>query len=78
MPTFPLYQLVGTLVIEVETELAVNIDGSGKYLLVAHDGSTGVSVYSIDALTGKLTSVAGSPFPSGTSPFSIDSTFTIK
>lgn len=63
------------------TEIA--FDPAGKYLLVAnenisyqpnadpstYDGS--ISVFSIDASTGALTPVPGSPFAAGVNPFSI-------
>jgi 6-phosphogluconolactonase len=56
-------------------DLAV-IDPSGKYLLVTNNfGSNGsggdISVYSIDAGSGALTEVAGSPFPANADPTSI-------
>jgi 6-phosphogluconolactonase len=38
---------------------------------VTNSGSDDVSAYSIDATTGELTEVAGSPFASGTAPHSI-------
>jgi len=54
------------------------VDGSGKYVLVGHDGTTGVSVLAIDGTTGGLTPVSGSPFPAATKVFGITSTFTIQ
>jgi 6-phosphogluconolactonase len=56
-------------------DLAV-IDPSGKYLLVTNNfGSNGsggdISVYSIDAGSGALTEVAGSPFAAHANPTSI-------
>jgi 6-phosphogluconolactonase (cycloisomerase 2 family) len=37
----------------------------------ANDGSNNVSAYSIDASSGALTQLAGSPFGSGSGPFQI-------
>lgn len=45
--------------------LSVTVDGSGKYLLIGHDGTTGVSVYAIDKTTGALTVVSRIPLPGG-------------
>jgi len=45
------------------------IDPSGKYLLVTNSGGTfDVSVFSIDASSGALTAVAGSPFYANAGP----------
>lgn len=47
---------------------SVAVDPSGKFVYVANIGPLGVgdvSAFSIDAATGDLTSVAGSPFPAG-------------
>ena len=38
------------------------------FTFVANAGSSNVSVYAIDQITGGLTQVAGSPFSSGTQP----------
>jgi 6-phosphogluconolactonase len=40
----------------------------GKFLYVPNSGSSDVSAYSIDASTGALATVAGSPFPSNQTP----------
>ena len=48
---------------------AIAFDPAGKFAFVANGGA--VSAYSIDAATGALTTVVGSPFPAGTSPFGV-------
>jgi 6-phosphogluconolactonase (cycloisomerase 2 family) len=54
----------------------VAVDPAGKFAYVAdlgvHTGMSGyVSAYKINATNGKLTSVAGSPFPAGQGPITI-------
>ena len=41
------------------------------FAYVPNHGSNTVSAYTIDATTGALTSVAGSPFATGTGPFAV-------
>jgi len=55
---------------------AVTVDPSGTFLFVANSGganpgATNVSAYTIDANTGALTAVAGSPFGTATLPDSV-------
>lgn len=50
---------------------AAVIDPSGKYLLVTNNLTDNVSVFSIEAGSGALTPVAGSPFPANTNPTEI-------
>jgi 6-phosphogluconolactonase len=50
---------------------AAVIDPTGKYLLVTNNFTNNVSVFSIDANSGALTPVAGSPFPANTGPTEI-------
>ena len=54
---------------------AVSIDSSGRFLYVSNYGFPGtgtVSAYTIDATSGALTPVAGSPFAAGSGSSSID------
>jgi 6-phosphogluconolactonase (cycloisomerase 2 family) len=46
----------------------VSIDPAGRFALVANAGSSNISVYAIDQITGELTQVAASPFAAGTQP----------
>jgi 6-phosphogluconolactonase (cycloisomerase 2 family) len=46
----------------------VTIDPTGRFAFVANSGSSNVSVYVIEQITGELTQVAGSPFAAGTQP----------
>jgi 6-phosphogluconolactonase (cycloisomerase 2 family) len=50
---------------------AAVIDPTGKYLLVTNSLTNNVSVFSIDANSGALTPVAGSPFPANAGPAEI-------
>ena len=45
--------------------------GSGKFGYVTNGGSNNISAYSINATTGAMTPVAGSPFAAGTGPSAI-------
>ena len=54
---------------------AVTIDSSGRFLYVSNYGWPGsgtVSAYAIDATSGALTTIAGSPFAAGAGSSSID------
>jgi len=55
--------------------LSVTVDPSGKFAYVANSGFFGgasnVSAYTIDATSGALTPIAGSPFAAGTGPLSV-------
>lgn len=42
-----------------------------RFAYVANNGSANVSAYTIDATTGALTPIPGSPFDAGTSPASV-------
>jgi 6-phosphogluconolactonase (cycloisomerase 2 family) len=44
------------------------IDPTGQYLAVSNNFSNNISVFQIDASTGALTEVAGSPFPANANP----------
>jgi 6-phosphogluconolactonase (cycloisomerase 2 family) len=50
---------------------AAVIDPTGNFLLVTNNFTDNVSVFSIDANSGALTQVAGSPFPANTGPAEI-------
>ena len=50
---------------------AAVIDPAGKYMLVTNNFTDNVSVFSIDANSGALTPVAGSPFPANSGPAEI-------
>ena len=47
------------------------VDPSGKFAYVANSNSNNVSAYAIDAASGALTPVKGSPFAAGITPFSV-------
>jgi len=47
------------------------VDATGRFLYVANMNCGSVSAFSIDATTGKLTDVAGSPFPAGSGPYGV-------
>jgi 6-phosphogluconolactonase len=49
----------------------VVIDPAGTFAYVANQLSDSVSVYAINATTGALTEVSGSPFAAGVNPRSI-------
>ncbi|MBZ5666034.1 MAG: lactonase family protein [Acidobacteriia bacterium] len=50
---------------------AAVVDPSGKYLLVTNNLTDNISVYAIDAGSGALSEVAGSPFPANANPTAI-------
>ena len=50
---------------------AITLNRAGTFAYVANSGSNTVSAYSIDAPTGGLTEVAGSPFATGVAPLSV-------
>ena len=54
----------------------LGIPPSPKFAYVANQGSDDISAYTIDATTGVLTPVAGSPFAAGLTPFVVNPTFT--
>jgi 6-phosphogluconolactonase (cycloisomerase 2 family) len=43
----------------------------GKFAYVANNGDGTISAYTIDSTSGKLTPVAGSPYPDGTAPAAV-------
>ena len=43
----------------------------GRFVYVANGGSSNISAYSINATSGELTAIAGSPFPAGNVPYSV-------
>ncbi len=51
--------------------LGVVIDPSGAFAYVANENSADVSVYALNATTGALTQVGGSPFAAGAGARSI-------
>ncbi|MGC9237930.1 MAG: beta-propeller fold lactonase family protein, partial [Thiomonas sp.] len=50
---------------------SVTVTPAGTFAYVANAGSNNVSAYSINATTGALTPVAGSPFAAGNLPLSV-------
>jgi 6-phosphogluconolactonase len=54
-----------------QSSAAVAAEPSGKFVYVVNNGSNDVSAYAVDAGTGTLTPVAGSPFPAGIGPIAI-------
>ncbi len=48
--------------------LSMVMDSSGKFVLVANQGSNSVSVFSVDGGTGLLTEITGSPFATAAGP----------
>jgi 6-phosphogluconolactonase (cycloisomerase 2 family) len=46
----------------------IRVSPDGKFVIVANQGTSNVSVFSLDATTGALTEVSGSPFASGQQP----------
>jgi len=51
--------------------LSIVIDPAGQFAYAANDESADISVFSVNATTGALTPVAGSPFAAGTGARSI-------
>ena len=47
---------------------SVAVDSQSKFVYAANDGSNNISAYAINATTGALTQVAGSPFGAGDEP----------
>jgi len=46
----------------------IRVTPDGKFVIVANQGTSNVAVFSLDATTGALTEVPGSPFASGQQP----------
>ena len=51
--------------------LSVTVDPSGKFAYVANSSDGTISAYTINAVTGTLTPVAGSPFLAGNGSYSV-------
>jgi 6-phosphogluconolactonase (cycloisomerase 2 family) len=49
----------------------VTVDSTGEFVYVVNFNSNNVSAYTIDASTGALTPVVGSPFAAGQEPSGI-------
>jgi 6-phosphogluconolactonase len=49
----------------------VAVDPTGKFAYVANKGDNTISAYTINATTGALTPIPGSPFAAGDAPFSV-------
>jgi 6-phosphogluconolactonase len=47
------------------------LDPSGLFAYAANDNSSDISVYSVNATSGVLTQISGSPFAAGNEPRSI-------
>jgi DNA-binding beta-propeller fold protein YncE len=62
---------LGTTIGAETFPLSVVVDPMGQFVYAANDTSGDVSVYTVDATTGALTAVAGSPFVSGTGARSV-------
>jgi 6-phosphogluconolactonase (cycloisomerase 2 family) len=50
---------------------SVTVDPSGRFAYVANEGTNDVAAYTIDASTGALTAMSGSPFAAETNPYSV-------
>ena len=50
---------------------SVTVDPSGRFGYVANEFTNDIAAYTINASTGALTVVSGSPFTAGTAPFSV-------
>jgi len=50
---------------------AIRVTPDGKFVIVANQGTSNVSVFSLDASTGALAAVPGSPFASGSAPLPV-------
>ena len=48
-----------------------SLDPSGRYFYVANNSCSSVAAFSVDAITGALTPVAGTPFPAGNGPYGV-------
>jgi len=67
----------------VNEPVSANVDPTGRFLYVANEGGAvsgvcdpsvnpcGLSAYTVDALSGALTQVTGSPFPAGPEPSTV-------
>ncbi len=49
----------------------VAVDSSGAFLYVTNNSANDVSAFTVDAVTGALTAISGSPFSTGTGPAGI-------
>lgn len=46
----------------------MSFDPTGQFVYVGNDGSADVSEFTLNAVTGVLTAVSGSPVPAGNNP----------
>jgi 6-phosphogluconolactonase len=51
--------------------MATGANPTGRFAYVVNSGSDTVSVYTIDATSGALSPIGGSPFATGTQPTAI-------
>ena len=63
-----LTQLVGSPIIGVTAPFTAGVDASGKYLYIVCPTKNQVLGYIIDAGTGALSPISGSPFAAGSQP----------
>jgi 6-phosphogluconolactonase len=63
--------LAGTPVATGVFPLGLALDASGAFAYAANDSSNDISAYAVDAVSGVLTPVAGSPFAAGNEPRAI-------
>lgn len=61
-------QLVSPVSTSGDNPQGIRVTPDGKFVVVVNQGSNNLSVFSLDATTGALTPVRGSPFPSGPQP----------
>jgi len=47
------------------------LDGTGRFLYVPNNGCGNISAFSVDAVSGALTPLAGSPFTAGNGPYGV-------
>ena len=47
------------------------LDGTGRFLYVPNNGCGNISAFSVDATSGQLTQLAGSPFAAGNGPYGV-------
>lgn len=61
-------QLVSPVSTGGDNPQGIRVTPDGKFVVVVNQGSNNLSVFSLDATSGALTPVPGSPFPSGPQP----------
>ncbi len=62
---------VSSISVSYNGSTSPSVDPSGKFLYITNWNSAKVSAYSINAATGTLTEISGSPFGTGSTPYSI-------